>query len=408
MVAVAAAQPSGSQQRKTPVATIELCAGVESTAAGPTTQASGCKAGGGTGGARSPAAGGAGLATTGGGEGSRGRQPTGQPQVQQRGPGQPQGQGKLAALRRELAETSSSCNTAGLEVVGVLDSFATTTGLHSTPVSPQSLPDSPQLAGESAAAAATVSARSVPGEASPPQSPSQTMRLATLEARCQQLERVLAAKDAERRKVEHSYTGRVRGLEEHAARAARELERRERQVDELHLQGKALARRLTEREYECHATSERAAELEREVNRLGGSSWRGAAANSSSGSGVTTEHSIAFGAGTGGTPPVASGPGGPGGVAGGAEGPTLPANASSAPRHQFADCEGGGSPVGGPGGGALQSVARARQRRAAARAVSETREESGAAPGSSGRASPRRGGGPSNTAGTVAASRTPR
>merc|ERR1712061_406531 len=46
--------------------------------------------------------------------------------------------------------------------------------------------------------------------------------------------------------------------------AARELERKERQVDELSLQGATLSQRLAERESEVTATTERAAALEHE------------------------------------------------------------------------------------------------------------------------------------------------
>lgn len=77
---------------------------------------------------------------------------------------------------------------------------------------------------------------------------SDASRVAALEARCRKLERSLASKDADRKQIEQAYAGKVRGLEEQASRAARELERRERQVDELSMHGQALAQRLAENE----------------------------------------------------------------------------------------------------------------------------------------------------------------
>jgi len=67
-----------------------------------------------------------------------------------------------------------------------------------------------------------------------PISSSASARVAELEARCRELERTLVAKDAERREAE-----------DRAVQTARELERRERQVDELALHGQTLSSMLS-------------------------------------------------------------------------------------------------------------------------------------------------------------------
>lgn len=73
-------------------------------------------------------------------------------------------------------------------------------------------------------------------------------RLADLEAKCQKLERSLMNKDQEHRQLEQRFSAKVRGLEEAALRTARELERRDRQVDELCLRSAELTQKLADRE----------------------------------------------------------------------------------------------------------------------------------------------------------------
>jgi len=85
-----------------------------------------------------------------------------------------------------------------------------------------------------------------------------------LEARCRVLEQNLRESEGERAHL----TVRLRDLEHTAVRAARELERKERQVDELSIRGAELTQQLVEREGEIAAATERAAELERAVYRL--------------------------------------------------------------------------------------------------------------------------------------------
>jgi len=262
---------------------------------------------------------------------SRGHQPTGQP-----GPSHAvQGQGRLAALRRELAEARSLLTADSEALEG--DAAGVVAGLQSV----EALPDSDGYDGSPRDLSACRGTGAPGGGAAP-----EAALLQALEARCRQLERSLAAKDEQRRELESNLTGKVRGLEEHAARAARELERRERQVDELHLQGQALAQRLTEREHECLATSERAADLEREVTRLC-SSFRGGGAVSSS-TGATASLEISSSARVSSPSSLASGPAARGGECGG------PRGTGTGPRVAGMGLPGSAPPVssgpGGPGG----------------------------------------------------------
>lgn len=119
------------------------------------------------------------------------------------------------------------------------------------PSSAASSPASPQRSRSSPTTVAGAAAGKGKAEAS---------KLATLEARCRQLERSLAARDAD-------HASKVRSLEEKCSRAARELERRERQVDDLVMQGQALKQRLKDSEPDSQATSDQSAELERKAQR---------------------------------------------------------------------------------------------------------------------------------------------
>jgi len=113
----------------------------------------------------------------------------------------------------------------------------------------------------------------VPKAAAPQTPPLRTPeegRLAVLEAQCQRLEQGLNMKELERQELEQTLRDKVRNLEEAASRTARELQRKERQVDELNSRSTALSKQLAERESEAMASAKRAAELEREVSRLGG------------------------------------------------------------------------------------------------------------------------------------------
>lgn len=82
-------------------------------------------------------------------------------------------------------------------------------------------------------------------------------RLAALEARCSELEKNAKGKDAQ-----------LQELHDMAQRTAQELERRERQVEELKLNCSALTQKLKESETETTAIAHRARELESEVERL--------------------------------------------------------------------------------------------------------------------------------------------
>mmetsp|Transcript_12831 Transcript_12831/g.28417 ORF Transcript_12831/g.28417 Transcript_12831/m.28417 type:complete len:1036 (-) Transcript_12831:104-3211(-) len=139
-------------------------------------------------------------------------------------------------------------------------SAATASPHRSTPPSACRGKDSPRQGSLSASPnrreAATAAAIMAAAKASPPGSPGHTRiecysprevahadpsRLAILEARCRQLERSLQSKDSE-------HANKVRNLEEKCSRAARELARREKQVDELVAQGIALKRLLGEKD----------------------------------------------------------------------------------------------------------------------------------------------------------------
>lgn len=82
-------------------------------------------------------------------------------------------------------------------------------------------------------------------------------RCSALEARCLELEQSLKGRD-----------GKLRELQEMAARTAQELEHRERQVEETAVQCTALTQRLEQSESETMAVAQRARELELEVQRL--------------------------------------------------------------------------------------------------------------------------------------------
>lgn len=115
------------------------------------------------------------------------------------------------------------------------------------------LAPSTEQAHERAAAAACERAAAVEFQASNPSS----NRLADLEARCLELERNLTGKDAQ-----------LVELHEMAKRTARELERKERQVEEVKLHCSTLTQKLEESETETAAIASRAQELELEVQRL--------------------------------------------------------------------------------------------------------------------------------------------
>jgi hypothetical protein len=78
-----------------------------------------------------------------------------------------------------------------------------------------------------------------------------------LETRCLELERGLRAKDDQ-----------LRELHESIQRTVRELERKERQVEEESLHSSALAQKLEESAREAAAANQRAQDLETEVRRL--------------------------------------------------------------------------------------------------------------------------------------------
>lgn len=88
-------------------------------------------------------------------------------------------------------------------------------------------------------------------------SPNPEKRFAALEARCLELEKNLKGKDDQ-----------LRELQEISTRTARELERKERQVEETSFRCSTLTQKLEQSETESLAITRRAQELELEVQRL--------------------------------------------------------------------------------------------------------------------------------------------
>jgi chromosome segregation ATPase len=100
------------------------------------------------------------------------------------------------------------------------------------------------------------STRTAPNADSPLSSPTTRERFLALEARCQALEQDLRGRDAE-----------LRDLQEMATRRQKEYERKEREVEELNLRNSALQQRLSEKIDEVGVVTQRATELELEVQR---------------------------------------------------------------------------------------------------------------------------------------------